>query len=379
MPQLIDFLSEPAQKLLVSQGPALVKQLGIEVVRAVVYDILLGKNVRSSTEMLTRKRISLINLALVDLFLQAQAQGYTPEDLLELSLTTLKRPGRGQKKAERWLGQWLLGLTDKGVQNILWDDYSTGLERYKAEYFEVCQGAAKSCEAEYGILSGQLTANNLKLELSWFYLLSMLNSAGAMTLTIRGSEKSTYGKLFEKLVLSSFLQVLDFKLSDETNLQNTEGVYWLSSTDKRESDATLLLGSGKGVRFDIGFIGRGNSELPLDKVARFQNNLTRGPKNYYMATIIIIDKMGKKSKLEAQAQEIGGNIVQMSMSLWPQQVARILHEKVGYENPLVTMPSGDVPEYLKHKLAAINLEKIIAVLPEESESDEEIRIDEPGD
>ena len=70
--------------------------------------------------------------------------------------------------------------------------------------------------------------------------------------------------------------------------------------------------------------------------------------------------------------------MQMSMSLWPQQVARILHEKVGYENPLVTMPSGDVPEYLKHKLAAINLEKIIAVLPEESESDEEIRIDEPG-
>jgi len=49
------------------------------------------------------------------------------------------------------------------------------------------------------------------------------------------------------------------------------------------------------------------------------------------------------------------------------------------EYEFVAVASGaDMPEYLKHKLAAINLEKIIAVLPEESESDEEIRIDEPG-
>ncbi len=368
MPQLIDFLSEPAQQLLVSQGSALVKQIGLDVVRSVVYDILTGKNVRSSTEMLTRKRIGLINLALVQLFLKAGAQGYNIEDLLDLALTNLKAPAKGQKKAkaERWLSQWLLGLTDKGVQNILWDDNKDGLERYKADYLEVCQNVAANSENQYGTLGGSLVADSAKLELSWFYLLCMLNTTGAMTLTVRGSEKSTYGKLFEKLVLSSLLQVLGFRLSNPTRLEDTEGIYWLSSTDKRESDATLLMGSGKGVRFDIGFIGRGNSELPLDKVTRFQSALTRGVRNYYMATIVIIDKIGKKSMLEAQARQIGGNIVQMSMSLWPQQVARILNEKVGYDDPLVTMSAEDVPEYLWQKLEAVNLERIISVLPEET-------------
>ncbi len=119
MPQLTDYLTESAQQLLVSQGPTLVKQIGLDVVRSVVTDVLLGKNIRSSTEMLTRKRIGLINLSLVNFFVQAQSQGYSINSLLDAAATNLKNPSKGQKKAERWLNQWLLGLGHPALYGLL--------------------------------------------------------------------------------------------------------------------------------------------------------------------------------------------------------------------------------------------------------------------
>jgi hypothetical protein len=57
----------------------------------------------------------------------------------------------------------------------------------------------------------------------------------------------------------------------------TSRVFWLSSREeRRESDATLLYEAGKGVRFDIGFIGRGNPEISLDKVSRFEREISLG-------------------------------------------------------------------------------------------------------
>src|SRR5690606_14779641 len=103
--------------------------------------------------------------------------------------------------------------------------------------------------------------------INWLFMIYLLNTIGSQTLTIRGSDKSTYGKLFEKLVLGSLLHVMGFDFQKSGELENPNRVFWLSSNDDdRESDATLLYEAGKGVRFDIGFIGRGNTEISLDKV-----------------------------------------------------------------------------------------------------------------
>src|SRR3990172_192510 len=119
-------------------------------------------------------------------------------------------------------------------------------------------------------------SQNIETDISKYAMKSLIKTIGAQTLAIRGSEKSAYGKLFEKLVLGSLLHILGFKHIAPPP-QEYEKVFWLSSrNEKRESDATLLYELGQGVRFDIGFIGRGNPEISLDKVTRFEREISLG-------------------------------------------------------------------------------------------------------
>jgi hypothetical protein len=67
---LSELLSPSAIKLLSASGSELVQQIGLDVVRGVVLDVFSGKNLRDSTEQLTRRRIAALNLATVELFLK---------------------------------------------------------------------------------------------------------------------------------------------------------------------------------------------------------------------------------------------------------------------------------------------------------------------
>ena len=63
-PNALTELISPADiALLSASGSQLVQQIGLDVVRGVVLDILTGKNLRDSTEALTRRRIATLNLA----------------------------------------------------------------------------------------------------------------------------------------------------------------------------------------------------------------------------------------------------------------------------------------------------------------------------
>ena len=142
-------------------------------------------------------------------------------------------------------------------------------------------------------------------------MFQIFTAIGAQTLTIRGSEKSMYGKFFEKLVLGSLLTLLGFSLRDN-NIEKTENIFWLSDRqDKRESDATVIYKPGIGARFDIGFIGPGNPEISLDKVSRFEREIEIGSQKHYMSTIILIDRIGAKSRIVDMAKKIDGNIIQI--------------------------------------------------------------------
>ena len=61
--------------------------------------------------------------------------------------------------------------------------------------------------------------------------------------------------------------------------------FWLSHMDEyeRETDATVVY-NGKAISIDIGFIGRGNPEITLDKVTRFGAYKRIGGVNHDMAT-----------------------------------------------------------------------------------------------
>ncbi|MBI4770473.1 MAG: CfrBI family restriction endonuclease [Chloroflexi bacterium] len=360
---LSDLLTPDTLRLLSANKDEWIQQVGMDVIRGVVLDVLTGKNLRDSTEFLTRRRIAALNLATVHLFLKGSATyGDFVDQLPQLaaSILTQKRLSR----AERWLAQWVLGLTDKSFQNVLRDD-PNALRHYRDGYIAACRDVVASQRQEHGELTGVLELDSgLKAEMNWLLMTYLLNTVGAQTLAIRGSEKSFYGKLFEKLILGSMLHVLGFKYVRPEEPGQLKGVFWLASRgEKRESDATLLYDAGKGVRFDIGFIGRGNPEISLDKVTRFERELTMGRSHWYMATIIIVDRIGPNSRIEQLAAEVGGTIVQMSAAYWPQQIAHELNRAFGFKHELVNMEAAQIAPFLKRKLQDVPLEAFIALAP----------------
>jgi hypothetical protein len=198
--------------------------------------------------------------------------------------------------------------------------------------------------------------------LNWLFVTYLLNTIGAQTLAIRGSEKSAYGKLFEKLILGSLLSLLGFKYVAPQEDRSGEQLFWLSDRGgRRETDATLLYRKGKGIRFDIGFIGRGNPEISKDKLTRFEKQLRIGSKTWYTATIIIVDRIGSTGSIENLAKVVDGTIVQMSMAYWPQQIARLLKEKVGFQHPLANMRQTQIRAYLEEHIRQVPLERFLEV------------------
>jgi len=354
-------MSPAALKLLTAGGSGFVRQIGMDVVRGVVLDVLMGRNLRDSTEILTRRRIAALNLAMVNLFLQGTALSADfVSQLPHLATDILNR--RGLAKPERWIAQWTLGLTDKAFQNVLRDDPDS-IAEYRDRYIEACREVIAHHTQEHGELAGMLKVDSgVKAEVNWLLMTYLLNTIGAQTLAIRGSEKSAYGKLFEKLILGSLLYILGFKHVLPGQPKLLKRVFWLASrSERRESDATLLYEAGKGVRFDIGFIGRGNPEISLDKVTRFEREISLGRSRWYMATIIIVDRIGANSRIERLAQEVDGTIIQMSAGYWPQQVARELNRVLGFEHELVNMKQARIGKYLERKLRRAPLEDFIGL------------------
>lgn len=355
--RLSDFMEQTSLQLLVANGTDLIQQVGVDVIRGIILDILVGKNLRDSTEKLTRRRIAALNLAMVSLFIKGTSSSSDFINQLPYTASSILTQ-KALPKGERWIAQWMLGLTDKAVQNVLRDNKAL-LEVYRDDYKQTCQEIIDHHRQMYGDLSGNLKLNDgTAISIDWLWLTYLLNAIGSQTLTIRGSEKSTFGKLFEKLVLGSLLSILGFRFIPHERAG--ERVFWLSSQDeKRESDATLLYDIGKGVRFDIGFIGRGNPEISLDKVTRFQQaEVIRGIP-FYMATIIIVDRVGRDSRILEMARAVNGTIVQMSATYWPKQVAELLRDTFGYENELIGMNDAHIEEYLQEQLKTVPIETFV--------------------
>lgn len=161
-------------------------------------------------------------------------------------------------------------------------------------------------------------------------------------------------------MLGSLLHILGFKFIQFSETKKLKKIFWLASRgERRESDATLIYDTGKGVRFDIGFIGRGNPEISLDKISRFEREITLGHSKWYMATIILVDRIGEKSRIEQLARKLGGSIIQMSMGYWPQEVAKVLKEALGYRHSLASMSHSEIGSYLKRQIPNVPFEKFI--------------------
>lgn len=364
-------LPETAERLLKTSGVGLVEEIGLEVLRGVVFDVMTGINIRDSTETLTRRRLSLLNAALVAQYTSLATMDIPVNAFVGSVVDALQNAKLSPN--EQWMLNWAAGLTDKGIQNVLRDDH-LGLTGYSQRFLDTLQEAAAIAENEFGELTGTFKVDHVEVPLDWLFMLYLLTSIGCQTLTIRGSEKSTYGKLFEKLVLVSVLSILGFDFAPSGISTAVPKQFWLSTPDeKRESDATLLVSPGKGVYFDIGFIGRGNPEIILDKVSRFARHAEFNSNRYGMATYIIVDRIGKRSSLEHRAAEIDGTVIQMEMAYWPQVLARRLHERFGFDDELILASQREARIIIENRLRNAPLEELLygAAAAAEAEEDEE--------
>lgn len=205
--------------------------------------------------------------------------------------------------------------------------------------------------------------NGIDYLMRWPSLLRCLLALGAQTLTIRGSEKSMYGKFFEKLVLGSVLNLIGAEYIDKNDFSHTNMVYWLSQTDteKRECDGTLLVRAGFDVRFDIGFIGQGNTEIPADKLSRYERVSERGERKLYTSTIVLIDKIGEESNVLNIARRNGAYLIQMSGTYWVYELAQTLKQEFEfYDHPLLSMTKEESIQYIKERVPSIDMAKFVS-------------------
>lgn len=355
--EIFDYYNESGQNNVKRTRQNFIDETGTQGIKNIVKDILIGKNVRDYTEFNTQKRLVNSYAALLELYINhlgektgkiGEYANYVMQDYVEAS-----------NDEKRKLDLWLLGLTGKGLDNITRDN----LVDYQVAFTDSMNEIVDGLEKNYGPVTGMIEMNRRRLPLSWNTLALLFMSVGAQTLTIRGSEKSTNGKMFEKLILGSLLTILGFQYLKKppVKLKKEDKVFWLSHMDEneREIDATFVF-QGKAVNIDIGFIGKGNPEITLDKVTRFHAYKNIGGIPHNMTTMIIVDTVAEKSDLINKANKVNGYVFQMKNSDWTIQFAKVLCNVMKIHHELADKKSSDLEQYFKEKLKAIEIQKFIS-------------------
>jgi len=372
-----DLFPQDSRLLLTGGGKEFIERIGVEAARHVVLSVMQGENIRTQTEPLSRRRIAQVCGAIVALFAKGHLQ--QPDFTQQLSFMALQEIAASRKNdnASIWPAQWLIGLTGKSVQNVLRSD-PAARQAYISDFESAVQEAAEKCRAEMGDLQMRLGyaqgEQGQAVPLDWQDITRLTTAIGSATLTIRGSDKSIYGKLFERLILGSFLTVMGFERVNPATNTKTRNVFWLSdSSDLRESDATLLLSPGRLARFDIGFIGPGNSEISKDKLSRYAREVEREGTKHNSVTFKVVDRLPRTGKTDQAARDIEAEIVQMSMQYWPKLLAQRIGARLGYQHKLQTMPDAEIRQFLERRLASVAIQDfLIGVSSADLEVDTEL-------
>lgn len=354
-----EFFPEKGKLVLTANGKEFIEKLGVETARQVILAVLRGENIRTQTEPLTRRRVAIATGAMISLFAKgwAEIDDFT-EKLSDLALEQMDSTSQS-KKDTFWPAQWLIGLTGKSIQNVLRSNPDLR-QSYVQDFENAIEEASQRCREDFGDISmnlGYIVDGELKQSprpLNWKDLTRLSTAIGATTLTIRGSEKATYGKLFERLILGSVLTILGFQHVENAQSNKLEKVFWLSdSSDIRECDATIRLRPGKLARFDIGFIGKGNPEIMKDKLTRYANVIQQNGVSNFSQTFIVVDKMPDTARTADAALKSGTEIIQMSMQFWALGLAIGLKKRFGYKAEILSVPEDQISDYLEEKLKPV--------------------------
>ncbi|HYV24162.1 MAG TPA: CfrBI family restriction endonuclease [Pyrinomonadaceae bacterium] len=375
---LAELFPEKGRILFTGSGKEFVEQLGLEAIRNSVLSVMLGENLRTQTEPLSRGKLAIVSGALIAMFLRGHVEidNFT-DSLSEMALEQLAKRGKGRDKVAISVAQWVIGLTQKQIQNVLRSDLDQ-IKGYVEDFEGAINEAAERCREDFGDVSMTLgfieDKEGQRVELDWRDIARLTTAIGSQTLALRGSHKSMLGKLFERLILGSMLTILGFERVNRDTNSKTEGVFWLSDSKgekgERERDATLLVRPGQLVYFDIGFIGPGNSEISKDKLTRWGREAETADGKVEATTFIIVDRLPATGKTQKLADRIDAEIVQMSMGYWMRDLSGLLHDRFGVEHEIQDLENGAMAPYLKEKLSQIAIQDFLSDLSTEELEDE---------
>lgn len=229
-----------------------------EGLREIVAALFLGYNYRLYTEGETRNQLLEAYSELISVLKRLPSDA----DYNEWMKSLQDELGRAEGRLE-W---WLLGLGKKTADN---------LNVTKASRLDFLE------EVGQHLWSLSQDPDGPKFEDAMLMLW-----AGAATLTIRGSRKSTAGKTLERAFLRAALTIIGLE----------EGIhFWLNMERDvevpREIDVEIASRRGR-IRVEMGLIAQGNQEVIEDKIMRVG---TRG--------MVIFDKIGPRSNAYQTAKD----------------------------------------------------------------------------
>ncbi len=190
------------------------------------------------------------------------------------------------------LARWLLGLTNKTAQNL-----GIGREE-RLDYLEEIARHVK-----------EVTENSLDFSFDDAMLMIW---AGAATLTVRGSRKSSVGKTLERAFLRAGLTILGLE-------ENVD--FWLNMERDvevpREIDVEIASLRGR-IRVEMGLIERGNQEVIEDKINRVGSG-----------GMVIFDQIGPKSNAPQTARDRQVGFIQIRNNRPLTEMYGYLKDRVG--------------------------------------------------
>lgn len=355
--KLYDKFDPIGKSVITTTRTDLINSIGIDGMKDILRGVFEGQNVRDVTEFITQRRLLSSYAAMTNLFVNELSElADTPNNYAE----AVKMNLIASKTSERILSLWLLGLTKKGLDNIVRteDNITDYTKSFASSLIETSRDMSK----KFGELTGEISMGNRTFSLTWQSLLLFCQVIGSQTLSIRGSSKSMNGKLFEKLLLGSLLSMMGFSYLPKPPEKIIEGkkLFWLSNMDEneRETDATLCYNK-TAISIDIGFIGKGNPEISLDKVTRFNRYKQIAGLGHEMKTIIIVDTVSKNSDLINKAKRVDGIVLQMSHTDWTIEFAKSICAIFEIKHPLAEISTQSLDGYIRESLKNIDISAFV--------------------
>ncbi|RMG21464.1 MAG: hypothetical protein D6730_18280, partial [Bacteroidetes bacterium] len=120
--KISDFIPQLGKDLVSISRNEVIGKIGQDVIKEIVTSILTGGNVRSLTEGLTRRRLTLSNASILLAYLNSlqNIEKFRKSPFLMVKEEFVASNPGNEEKAYL---NWMIGLSKKGIQNILRDDH----------------------------------------------------------------------------------------------------------------------------------------------------------------------------------------------------------------------------------------------------------------